>query len=186
MRRRVAGLAHSARHRRHPTAPRSHAGPGRTIPGRWDCKGRADISPLREAGAATPVVVQGAKALAVVARGADSPCLMGPGRAESPGRDATAKRCLSRGGFDTRQHPRPAECIRWTETAPCGFASLTDATGGSAGDVKSPRQGARGSTTHTLYFILFGLPLYTLIIPEHGAGMEMLRRIRGRIVMHIT
>lgn len=52
------------------------------------------ISPLREAGAATPVVVPGAKARAVSAcaegygrqgcKGRGSPCAMGPGRAKSP------------------------------------------------------------------------------------------------------
>src|SRR5690606_5758476 len=90
--------------------------------------------PLREAGAATPVVVQDAKVLTVVARGAEALCLMGPGRAAiSPGRDATAKRCLSRGGFDTRQLLRPADSIRWTESAHCGFAALRMPPGGPRG-----------------------------------------------------
>src|SRR5690606_15516393 len=51
--------------------------------------------------------------------------------------------------------------------------SLTDATGGSAGDVKSPRQGARGTTTHTLYKALFERPRLSFIIAEDGTEMEI-------------
>lgn len=146
---------------------------GSSRPGRWDCKGRAEFSPLREAGVATPVVVQDTKVLAVVARGAEALCAMGSGRA-----------AISLIGMHRRngapagqrviacvQCPQPAGRIPARACPQGRIAASGMPSGGPRGTGESPRQGARGSTTHTLYKTLSGISLLSPIIAE-AAGTE--------------
>jgi hypothetical protein len=72
-------------------------------------QGRAAVSLAVEAGAETPVVVQDAKVLPVVTRGAEALCSMGMGESEvSPNARpvraecATPRVALSRQGLDAR------------------------------------------------------------------------------------
>lgn len=88
---------------------RSHA------PGRWDCKGRAEISALLEAGAETP---------AVVARGAEALCAMGPGRAAVSMVGMQHRNvALSRGGLDARKRHSDRLTASPRESAHRGFAA---------------------------------------------------------------
>lgn len=45
--------------------------------------------------------------------------------------------------------------------------------GGLRGTGESPQQGARGSTTHTLYSSLSGIAPHTIIVAEQRGGMEI-------------
>src|SRR5205823_1069215 len=82
-----------------------------------------------------------------------SPCSMGPGRAEvSLRRAATAitLRSAGTGSMPVSAPPRPAD-QSLGDNAPQRADEPRDCTGGSAGDVKSPRKVWRGITAHTLY-----------------------------------
>lgn len=181
---------HTCRSRRR-VQGRSHA------PGRWDRKGRADISPLLEAGADPPtpkategqehrvpppklaerrrVVVQDTKVLAVVARGADSPLRDGSRESGSlHGRDATPNTLRSAGlGSTPKSTSARLKASVGPNTPEADSQPYGCPEGGLRGTGESPQQGARGSTTHTLYSSLSGIAPHTIIVAEQRGGMEM-------------
>lgn len=98
-----------------------------------------------------------------VQRGGDFPFGAGPGGAR-PGRDATAIRCTA----GTR-----ARCLSPARDVPGRARSTKSAgchrhvpEGGPRGSGKTPRQGARGSTTHTLYPSILGYARIFSIITQ--------------------
>ena len=110
--------------------------------------GRAEISLSVEAGAETPVRVEGQeRPPSPVARDANCPLLDGSGESEiSPWSWRSGETVPRRSEVRYRMPPDN----RLARRAPSARGEPSDFAGGSAGDGKSPRQGLSGMTTHTL------------------------------------
>ncbi|CAH1686054.1 hypothetical protein CHELA20_54333 [Hyphomicrobiales bacterium] len=121
---------------------------GAPFPGRWVCKGRAEVSLLLEAGADTPVVVQGATALAASAsaKGYGRQGLQG-GAASPFARWVQGERSLPWSGCNAETLPSAARarCPHAADRIPCrigrhkdGLIGSRDALRGSAGNRRVP------------------------------------------------
>ena len=122
---------------------------GAPFPGRWVCKGRAEVSLLLEAGADTPVVVQGATALAAKPAIAILRRRVGcKGARPAPLRDGSRESAVSF-GRDATPKPLPsaarARCPHAADCIPCrigrhkdGLIGFRGALRGSAGNRRVP------------------------------------------------
>ena len=121
------------------------------------------------------VVVQDTKVLAVVARGADSPLRDGSRESGSlHGRDATPNTLRSAGlGSTPKSASARLKASVGPNTPEADSQPYGCPEGGLRGTGESPQQGARGSTTHTLYSSLSGIAPHTIIVAEQRGGMEM-------------
>lgn len=126
-----------------PHAHRPARGPGPRPPRSMGDRGRVEVSPGRGPGRASP------------GRGVQ-------GGAKAPLADGSRESGISLAVMHRRtgalagrgSMPRSGQFQSLAETVPNARTRLRDCRGGSAGDGTSPRQGARGITTHTLCSVL--------------------------------